>query len=95
VKRPALIIMALMLASCALLWPADPKPAPVITLEQQAEWLQATKELAEAQLAVNAAQGKVNAIQASLAATCQQATLLLKNGRPECAPKPEPAKSSQ
>lgn len=62
---------------------------PKITVEQQATWLQARAELAEAKLAVTAAEAKLAGIVASMQNTCP---LILKDGRPECAPiKAEPA----
>ena len=68
------------------------KPAPAITIEQQAEWLQARAELAEAQLAVKTAEARLNAAVKDIQAVCP-AVGVNKAGRPECPPTPaEPAK---
>ena len=79
-------ILALVLDACALL-----RSEPKISLEQQAQWLQARAELAEAKLAVSAAEAKLAGIVVNMQATCP---LILNNGRPECAPqtKPQPKK---
>jgi hypothetical protein len=70
----------------------DPaKTAPAITLEQQAEWLQARAELAEAQLAVKTAEARINAAVKDIQTVCP--AVMNKAGRPECPAKPvEPAK---
>ena len=62
----------------------EPKPEPKITIEQQADWLQARGELADAKLAMATAEAKYNAITSSLQAVCP--LLLNPKGRPECAP---------
>jgi hypothetical protein len=76
---------ALLLCLTAL---AADLPAPKITLEQQAEWLQARAELLEAQLAVKTAEGKLLVVVTKLQAVCP--LVLNPQGRPECAP-PQPA----
>jgi hypothetical protein len=88
---PSLILMGLMIAMSAMLWPADPKPEPKITIEQQAEWLQARAELAEAQLQLKAAEARMNAVVKEIQAVCP--AVINKAGRPECPVKPvEPTK---
>lgn len=87
-KRIAAILTACILTASCFLLAADPK----ITLEQQAAWLQARAELAEARLAVAAAEAKINAIVANMQAVCP---LALNNGRPECAPQPEAKKATK
>ncbi len=77
-----LVLLFLCLAAIA----AD-LPAPKITLEQQAEWLQARADLLEAQLAVKTAEQKLVAVVTKLQAVCPLA--LNKDGRPECIPPPE------
>jgi hypothetical protein len=62
-------------------------PAPKITLEQQAEWLQARAELLEAQLAVKNAESRLLLVVTKLQAVCP--LVLNPQGRPDCAPPPE------
>lgn len=72
---------------CAILFaqPTEPKPAR-ITLEQQAEYLQARAELAEARLAVKDAEAKISLIVSRMQGTC---ALQLDAGRPQCIPQPK------
>ena len=86
--HPSVLILGIMLTVCALLWPADPKPSPTITLEQQAEWLQARAELAEARLALKNAEARMNQIVKEIQGVCP--ATLNSAGRPEC-PKPAEA----
>jgi hypothetical protein len=82
---PLILVLALLaFGACALL-----RSQPKISLEQQAQWLQTRAELAEAKLSVTAAEAKLAQIVANMQATCP---LVLKDGRPECAPKPEAKK---
>ena len=87
-----LIILGVLTAACSLLKSAEPK----ISIEQQAQWLQARAELAEAKVAVTAAEGKLNTIVQQMQATCP---LMLKDGPgglkvPDCAPPaPKPPKA--
>jgi len=69
-----------MLASALF---AQQAAEPSITLEQQAEWLQARAELAEAKLVMLQAEVKINAIVSKMQAVCP---LVLKDGRPVCQP---------
>ena len=82
------------LATAALAQPVTPKPpqiTPQISIEQQAEWLQARAELAEAQLALKTAEARINAAVKDIQTVCP--AVMNKAGRPECPPKPvEPAK---
>jgi hypothetical protein len=66
--------------------PGEPpaKPAPVITVEQQAEWLQARGDLLEAQAALTAANARMQAIVTAMQAVCP--LQMSKTGRPECVP---------
>ena len=64
-----------------------PKPAKV-TIEQQAQWLQARAELAESRLAVKNAEDRFNQIVKEIMAVCP--AILSPAGRPEC-PAPKPA----
>ena len=88
-KRLILVIVGVLafIVSNALLYSNANEPK--ITIEQQATWLQARAELAEAKLAVTAAEAKLAGIVASMQNTCP---LILKDGRPECAPKAESEK---
>ena len=71
---------------------AEDKPKPSqITIEQQAEWLQARAELAEAQLALKTAEARMQAVVKEIQAVCP--AVINKAGRPECPP--EPAKSTK
>lgn len=72
--------VALILIAAACLLKSQP---PKISLEQQAAWLQARAELAEAKNAVTLAEQKYAQITSQLQAVC---ILTLKDGRPECAP---------
>ena len=85
--RPSIVILGIMLTVCALLWPADPKPAPTITIEQQAEWLQARAELAEARLTLKNAEARMNQIVKEIQGVCP--AVLNSAGRPECPKPPE------
>ena len=58
------------------------QPAPTITLAEQADWLQARAELAEAQLAVQRATEKLTKLSRDLNQRCQIEAD--KNGRPQC-----------
>ena len=60
---------------------AQDKPEPKISLEQQARWLQARAEFAEARIAYTEAQGRYETIVKELQAVCP---IELKAGRPEC-----------
>jgi hypothetical protein len=75
-----------------LLCQAEDKPKPPqITIEQQAEWLQARAELAEAQLQLKTAEARMNAVVKEIQAVCP--AVIGKTGRPECPVKPpEPTK---
>lgn len=87
IRLAAMVIALALVAACSLLRSEQPK----ITLQQQAEWLQARAELAEAKNAVTQLEAKLNGIVQAMQATCP---LVLKDGRPECAPpaKAEPKK---
>lgn len=58
------------------------KDSPKVTLEQQAKWLQARAELAEARIAYAEALGKYSNSVKEIQAVCS--TVVLKEGRPEC-----------
>jgi hypothetical protein len=76
-------IVAVAGAIIALCHPQE-KPAPEppkITIEQQANYLQARAEFAEARIAYDQAERKYQEIVKQLQAVCP---LELKNGRPEC-----------
>ena len=81
-------LILLTLATSALAQTVTPKP-PQITLEQQAEWLQARAELAEAQLALKTAEARINAAVKDIQTVCP--AVMNKAGRPECPPKPAEA----
>lgn len=65
------------------------KPEPKVTIEQQAQWLQARAELAESRLAVKNAEDRFNQIVKEIMAVCP--AILSPAGRPECPAKPAEA----
>ena len=83
-----LILFTLAISGLAL---AEDKPKPPkVTIEQQAQWLQARGDLAEARLAVKNAEDRFNQIVKEIMAVCP--AILNQSGRPECpAPKPTEA----
>ena len=85
VEIKTLILFTLATAALAQTTPKPPQP-PQITLEQQAEWLQARAELAEAQLALKTAEARINAAVKDIQTVCP--AVMNKAGRPECPPKP-------
>jgi hypothetical protein len=82
-------LLALIFYAGLLAQTTEPKPEPKITLDQQAEYLQARMEYAEARIAVATAEAKLQAIVRNMQTTCP--LILNPQGRPECA-KPEPKK---
>ena len=79
------IIFAVVLSSASLAG-EKPKP-PQVTIEQQAAWLQARAELAEARLALKTAEDRFNQIVREIQTVCP--AILNQSGRPECPPKSE------
>jgi hypothetical protein len=86
------LIFCALFSAYTLLCRAEDKPKPPqITIEQQAEWLQARAELAEAQLALKTAEARMNAVVKEIQTVCP--AVINKAGRPECPAKPvEPTK---
>jgi hypothetical protein len=83
-----LVLFAFSFAAVAQ--PADPTPAPKITIEQQAQWLQSRAELAEARLALKNAEDRFSQIVKEIMSVCP--AIVSPAGRPECPP-PNPPKA--
>ena len=79
-------LSALFLLSVGVFAQEAPKPptppAPTVTLAEQADWLQARAELAEAQLAVQRLTEKLTKMSRDLNQRCP--LIADKDGRPQC-----------